>query len=683
MRTFIWLLPISLCALCSHAQDTHDEDIDVQRITDEYLPVPDDDQDYEDLYENLVQRMSSQLDLNTVTPQELRSLHILNDAQIDRFMEYRNDAGTLLDIYELQIIPGFDEDVLKRLRPFVCVIDPSEKIDRKLFARILSPGHSYFVSRYERTLETKKGFRRSADSTSVYRGSPDKIYFRFRSSLPGDFSFGMTGEKDAGERIVLDPRRRQWGFDFTSWHCQVRNKGKIRNLIAGDFQGQFGQGLVVGGAFGLSKGGETVATLQKANVGFQPYTSVNENAYQRGLAITLEAFRGFEISMSYSYRFRDASQSGTYETPGVTSFQTSGYHRTSTEISHRKNIAEQNTTVVLNLNRKKVESGVVINYVHFDTEMRRRPALYNQHAFSGDRNLNTSCYINYRIANVSLFSEIARSMPGGWAMVIGSLVSAHPDLELAILYRNYQRDYHTFSSSAFSENTQPVNERGVYWGWKYTWSRTYSFNGYVDLFEFPWLGFRRYKPAHGYEWLLRGSYKPSKKVTVTLQYREEVKARNSAEASNRYTVEDGTRQDVSFQCDYGAGDLIRFKSRVQYNAYNIDNTTTEGWALVQDIGISKGPFQLSARHALFDTDHYDNRHYVYENDAWLSYSFPAYSGVGVRNYVLFEYKINKTLSIWLRYARTRMLHDTEIGTGHDVIEGNTKNDVKFQARIKF
>src|SRR5687767_12450713 len=101
MRTFICVIPFSLCALCSHAQSTH-EDIDVQRVTDEYLPVPDEDQDYEDVYENVLQRMSSQMDLNTATRQELQSLHILNDAQIDSFMEYRNHAGALLDIYELQ-----------------------------------------------------------------------------------------------------------------------------------------------------------------------------------------------------------------------------------------------------------------------------------------------------------------------------------------------------------------------------------------------------------------------------------------------------------------------------------------------------------------------------------------------------------------------------------------------------
>ena len=156
MRTFICAIPFSLCALCSHAQSTQDEDLDMQRITDEYLTVPDEDQEYEDVYENVLQLMSSQLELNTATAEELRSLHILDEAQIESFMKYREHAGSLLDVHELQIIPGFDEDMLRRLRPFVCVIYPSEKIDRNLLARIFSQGHSYFVSRYERTLETKK-----------------------------------------------------------------------------------------------------------------------------------------------------------------------------------------------------------------------------------------------------------------------------------------------------------------------------------------------------------------------------------------------------------------------------------------------------------------------------------------------------------------------------------------------
>jgi hypothetical protein len=104
---------------------------------------------------------------------------------------------------------------------------------------------------------------------------------------------------------------------------------------------------------------------------------------------------------------------------------------------------------------------------------------------------------------------------------------------------------------------------------------------------------------------------------------------------------------------------------------------------MQDISFSLGKFQFTGRHALFNTDHYDNRQYVYENDAFSSYSLPAYDGVGVRNYALIEYKLTKRLTIWLRYGHTRRKGEGEIATGQDAIEGNTRNDVKFQARLRY
>jgi hypothetical protein len=183
--------------------------------------------------------------------------------------------------------------------------------------------------------------------------------------------------------------------------------------------------------------------------------------------------------------------------------------------------------------------------------------------------------------------------------------------------------------------------------------------------------------------MLRGNYKPARNAAFFIQLRQESKARNSGTSGNLYEVLTGIRHNLSLHSDYGISERIRLRSRVQFNAYKNGKTSSEGWVVVQDIGCSAGRFKITARHALFETDHYDNRHYVFENDAWSSYSLPAYSGVGVRNYVLFEYKINKTITIWFRYARTRMLNIEEIGSGQDMIEGNTRNDVKFQARLKF
>lgn len=677
----VLLLMISMSILL----DTSGQDMtpDLQQIADNLPGLQDEETDGEDRYENLMQLLSTPHDLNKITREELRLLDLLTDAQIENFLLYRNEQRNFLDIYELQIIPEFDAATIEKLLPFVTVADPARAFNTSLLQRIFSPGHSYFVSRYERTLEKKKGFLYAQSDPSHFKGSPDKLYYRLRSYQPGDYSIGLTGEKDAGEEMELKPGKNQWGFDFTSWHIQFRHKGKLRNIIVGDFQTQFAQGLLLGGAFGPGKGGESVSGTRKSNLGFLPYTSVNEGAYQRGVAFTLQPFRSVNVSAFISHAARDASHGNSEDSLAATSFLTTGLHRSEAEIRQRRKVNEKNYGIVLQMEKQKLDAGIIINAIRFSTPVKRTPTLYNQFTFEGAGNLNAGIFLNYRFQNLSLFSEMGHTLGAGSGGVFGFMVSATRNLDIAIVYRNYSRSFHTFYSNAFSENTQAQNERGAYWGWKYKMNRHYTFSGYVDMFTFPWLGYRRYAPSKGYEWILRTQYQPSKKASVSLLVREESKFRNLAEMQTLYRLGEGRRRNVTVHCDYGIGERIRFKSRVQYSNYTIKENTTEGWALVQDFSFAAGQLQFTCRHALFDTDHYDNRQYVYEHDAWLAYSLPAYHGVGVRNYALIEFKVHKQLTIWFRYARTRLLNAEEIGSGPDRIEGNTRNDVKFQARFKF
>ena len=682
MKILICAIPLWLLAICGHAQ-SEGVTFDLQRFTDELLGYQDEDGDYEDLYENLVQVLSSPYDVNTVSAEELELLHLLTDEQIGNFLAYREKQGKLLDVYELQVIPSFDLSLISRLIPFVKVGDPANSVNRSMLRRIFSGDHTYLVARYSRTLERQEGFLQPQGRPPSYAGAPDKLYYRVRSAVAGDFSLGLTGEKDAGEKMTFHPGNHQWGFDFTSCHLQLQNKGKLKNIIAGDFQTQFGQGLLLGGAFGLGKGGESVSTTRKSNLGFLPYTSINESAYLRGLAFTLRPRESVRFSGFYSRARRDAALSRDSDTLTVTSFQASGYHRTAAERENRKKVTEQSYGLVIQWVKKNVDAGLILHAMHFDIPVRQDPALYNQHAFRGTENFNAGFFFNYRVGNISFFSEVGQSVRGGRAAIGGVLMSPHPHFDLAVVYRNYMPDFQTFHTNAFSENTLPRNERGAYWGWKYRWNRQYNLTGYLDLFTFPSLGFRRYTPSQGYEWLLRGSYQPLKTISLSVQLREESKYRNGSDEARLYQAREGRKRNLTVHCDYGIGERIRFRSRVQYNHYHFDEEVSEGIALLQDVIFSAGRFRFTGRHALFDTDHYDNRHYVYEHDAWLAYSLPVYSGIGVRNYALIEYKAHKNLTVWVRYARTRFLDAGEIGSGQDVIEGNTRNDVKFQARFRF
>ena len=681
MKKTLIALTVWLLAQAGYAQ-TDTVEMDVHSLTEELMVYPDEDIEYEEVYENLLQILSSPYDLNRVAREELEFLQMLTDAQIESFLTYRSEQVNIVDVHELQAIPGFDVGTITRLMPFVKVSDPANRIDRSLINRVFSEGNSYLVTRYERTLQHERDSN-SSSGEDAYTGSPDKIYLRFRSAVSGDFSVGFTGEKDAGEKILFEPRNHQWGFDYTSWHVQLRNKGRISNIIIGDFQMQFAQGLMLGGAFGLGKGGESIATTRRSNIGFLPYTSINESAYQRGVAATVTLFPNTMLSCFYSRARRDATTENEVD-PGVAmSLQSAGYHRTERERAKRKTVLEQNAGLVLHLKRKNTEGGVLFNATNFDVPIKPKASVYNQGAFHGSTNMNAGVFINYTIANMSFFGEAVQSVGSGRAALLGGLMNLHKNFEVSIVYRNYMRDYHSFYSNAFSEHTTAQNERGVYWGWKYRWNRRVGMSGYVDLFTFPWLGFRRYIPSEGYEWLLRTSYRPTKRICLAAQFREESKQRNLPDPTNIYRSGVGVKSNAAITCDYGIGEKIRLRSRIQYNVYEHADMKAEGMALVQDVSLSAGSFKFTGRHALFDSDHYENRHYVYENDAWLSYSLPAYSGVGVRNYALVQINIHKNLTLWLRYARTRLINEAENDRRPEGTGGNMKNDVKFQVRFRF
>lgn len=683
MKALAFIISVWVYASLCKGQSFTSDPVDPQRLNDELLGYPDDDEHSSETYENLMQILSAPYDLNRVSLEELKSLHLLTDEQIDNLLAFRKEQGPFLDVYELQVIPGFDVDLAARLRPFVRVRNPMNSTGEPLFRRIFSEGNTYLVTRYERSLENQRHLTRKEADPANFIGSPHKMYYRMRSSIPGDFSLGITGEKDAGEKIMFDPRRRHWGFDFNSFHFQVQNKGKLANLVLGDFQMQFGQGLILGGAFGLGKGGESVSTARRSSPGFLPYTSIDETRYQRGAALTLHPGDRVRVSGFYSRAQRDANFSGHAGSRVITSFHTTGYHRSESELAKRMSATEQSYGLVVQYARGALEAGMTTHVLQWDFPLKKNPTLYNTFSFQGSMNVNGGLFLNYRFRNVSFFSELGRSLRGGAAGLAGMLISAHPTFDLAILFRNYSKNFHALYANAFSEGTLPQNERGVYWGWKYRPDRKHSLSGYVDLFSFPWVGFRRYAPSSGYEWLLKAVYQPSRKASVFAQFREERKSRNQRHADHVYSVAPGTKRNVVVQVDYGLGEKLRLRSRIQYNQFTFSERFTQGFAMFQDVRFALGRFTLTGRHGLFDTDHYDNRHYVYEHDAWLAYSLPVYAGTGVRNYALVEYKVNKRVTVWVRYAVTRLVKPTETLPGNAAIAGNTKNHVKFQARYRF
>jgi hypothetical protein len=681
MRRLIITGALMALASLATAQDSQQQDF--AWIIDDLVGLQEDDASYEELYENLVQLMAHPVDLNTAAQPDLERLHLLSQTQVQEFITYRTENGMLLSVHELQAIPGFDAVTIQKLLPFVTVLDPQQQLNSSFLQRAFQKDNTYFITRIERTFETREGFSSTEDADKKFKGSQNKLYLRFRNSRPGDFSFGFTAEQDAGEQIHWQPSKSYYGADFFSYHAQVINKGKLKNLVLGDFQCQAGQGLILGSAFGLGKGAETITTTRRNNLGTLPYTSANENGFFRGVSTTVQLNRNFSLVTFYSSLLRDGTVTANADGQhAISSFHTSGLHRSADESAGRKSIREKNWGSILNFQLRNIETGLILHHTAYSHPVIRNETVYNHFSFNGSENTNLGGYLNYHISNFNFFSEAARSVSGGKAIVAGLMTSLHPKFDMALAYRKFDRNFYSFYGNAFSENSSPQNETAFYWGWKYRWNRKYSTSGYIDQFKFPWLSFRRYAPSHGHEWLLRFNYQPDRKTLMFVQMREESKERNQSDETNEYVLARGKKRNFWLAIHYTVGEHFKLKSRIQYSNFSMAGLHSEGLALLQDISFTKGRFQLSARHALFDTDDFDNRQYVYENDVWLAFSLPAYEGRGIRNYVLVEYKVNKKIGLWLRYSRTRYTDREEIGTGLEKIAGNTKNDLKFQVVFK-
>jgi hypothetical protein len=658
---------------------------DFERLVDEIFAIQDEDINYEDLYENLAQLYSNQADLNTISEEQLRSIYLLNEFQIQSFFNYRKEAGPFISIYELQNINGFTEDVIQRLIPFVRVKDATLTINKTLFRRILEEKNNYLILRYDRTVEEKKGYKEEIPVTAKYAGSPDRIYARFQTRRTGDFSLGFTAEKDAGEQFIWSANKRQYGADYISYYAQVLNKGKIKNLILGDYQAQFGQGLVLGSAFGIGKNSEAVTTVRKGNLGFLPYSSVYEARFLRGAAISYSVSNKITVHGMISSRWRDGNikqdtTEGDYDL--ISSLQLTGLHRTPAELANRKTVLEKNIATVVNYKHQHIEAGILLHHTHFNVQLIPTSTLYNQFNFKGSTLTNAGFYLNYNWNNFTFFSEAGHSINKGTGTILGIVGSITPAFDISLLFRKFDRNYISFHSNALSENTTPQNETGIYWGWKYAFNKKYIMSGYFDLFQFPWLRYRAYVPSEGTEWLLRLNYKPSKTISMFLQAREETKVRNNTSDNNLYMTQPGTKRNYWINVDYQVASHLTFKTRAQFSTYSLGLNVSDGMMLLQDVVWHSGKITISGRYALFDTDDYDNRLYVYEKDVWLAFSFPAYYGIGVRNYLLFQYSVSKSTDIWLRWAHVRYTDRDVIGSGSETIEGNIRNDIKFQMRIR-
>lgn len=624
------------------------------------------------------------INLNYADEGLLQQLNLLTPIQISNLLLYRKAFGNFLHIYEIQAVPAWDVLTIRKVLPYVTVSEKANVIG-SVSSRLKGGEHTLLV-RGTQVMEKSKGYLLDSSSAkNYYPGSPQKVLVRYKYKYKNTLQYGITAEKDAGEQFFKGVQKE--GFDYYSVHFFVKNIGIIKSLALGDFSVNLGQGLTSWQSLSFNKGAE-ILNIKRQSETIRPYNSAGEIEFHRGAAITLEK-NNWEATALVSYRRLDAGfKTDTLEFDEyISSLQLSGFHRTASEVDS-KNKQEQ-FTFGGNIKYTNERFHIGANALHYSFELpiKKQDVPYNRFALGGKKLGNYSVDYSFTFKNMHLFGEAATDNNNNTAFINGLAISTNTRVDMSFLYRKISKGYQSLYSSAFTENTRPNNESGLYAGLTITPTDHFRINAYADFFQFPYIKYRTDAPTSGTDYMMQLLYKPNRQVEIYTRYRSKSKPINYNPYNHPLNPVVGkTKQNLRTQFAFKLNPTFTLRSRVELSWFDKRGDEPENGFLIYTDVIYKPllkPFSGNIRLAYFETDGYNSRLYAFENDVLYGYSIPVFFDKGYRYYLNLKYKLSKNLSAWTRVAQTIYPEKEKIGSGLDEIKGNSRTEVKLQIIYNF
>lgn len=666
---------MSYCAANMHAQEVQPSNAEQQleNLTDADQSESEDDS----WLQELIQFKKHPINLNVAEEDDLKQLKMLTDLQISNFIAYRRLLGQLISVYELQAIPSWDIDTIKKILPFITVVNNVNLPEE--FKKRLSGGEHSFLLRCSEVLNKSIGYTKKSTG-NYYPGSPQKIFFRYRYQYKNLFQYGMAGDKDAGEQFFKGTQK--YGFDFYSFHVFTKKIGIIQSLALGDFTVNLGQGLIQWQNIAFRKGVD-ISSVKRQSAVLRPYNSAGEYNFNRGGGITIK--KG-NIEATAFVSFRKINANFTTDTltseEYFTSFLTSGYNRTQSELSDRNKLKQLCFGGNVSFTRSNFHIGVNGIAYEFSVPLQKQGQPYNLYSITGKRWNNFSIDYSYTHRNFHFFGESAIAQNRNGAFVNGLVISVDPKIDLSFVHRFISAGFQSINGNAFTENTFPSNEHGLYSGIAIRPLLSFRIDAYADFYKFPWLKYGVDAPSFGKDFFIQLTYAPNKQTEIYTRYHNESKQGNlpdNVTPTNQPALisKKNWRTQISFQVSRST----TLRSRFEISSYAIAVDKKENGFLTFLDYLYNPPlnrWSVSTRIQYFETGGYNSRLYAYENDLLYNYSIPAFFDKGFRYYINLSYDLTKQVYLWFKWSQTTYPDKSSIGTGLDEISGNTKDEAKIQ-----
>ena len=623
------------------------ENSDVQNLLDRSDPSG----NIEQLLEGLDALKTNRIVLNDADADALRQLPWLTPADIHALLSWRREHGALRSMSDLDTILGKEKRatiapyIVLQKEPLSGALKPIEQFDGTFYTRLF----------WETT--ERKGIINGA-----YGGGNYKLYNRLQFSVP-HVQASMVQEKDIGEPDVAD---------FTTLTVSLHDLGFLKNAVLGNYQLNLAQGLLIGQSRYFSKGSEPTASVRLSSKQLTPYTSSAEYGFLQGVAATM-AFDPFEVTAFHSANHLD----GVLSKEGViTSFTTSGYHRTALEISRKDNVTERvwGANLLYHLHSGLFSAkagGTVLHYSYSDPYDALQPdALQSSISAANLYSLES----DLSLGKVNVFSETAFSeAPRDASWITGLEYEVTKGVSTVAAHRRYGEHYFSPFAGAFAERGDgAANEEGNYFGVNAKLSERFTVGAYYDLFTFPRLGANTPYASDGRDYRLFITWKESPLLLWNLQVQHKLKEGESNQGTTKvdfWTPLPQKTDRCRLDCDVTLSRHLRLRSRGEVKRvekeYLAGREDFYGRLFSQQAGYDAGKFGLKGRFTIFKTEDYDAALYAYEDGLPLTSTLGMYNGQGRSLFFVASWQAMPQMKLSGRYEVTWYSDRTVYSSGND------------------
>ncbi|MBA4251011.1 MAG: hypothetical protein C0425_05585 [Chlorobiaceae bacterium] len=641
--------------------------VDENEAIEELIDNSEIESEGDEIFGALEELRRNPIDVNSATLDELQKIPLMDLLNATLIVEHRKRFGDFFSINELFMVVGIDIELVNKILPFVKTGAVSFDMNfedpvvrRRSFFDDLKIN---FRQRGQTDLQTRSGFL-----DDKFQGTKLKSYSRVLADWK-DFSAGALIEKDAGEKSFTD---------FNSFFVSADDFYFLKRIIVGDFQTEFGQGLVLWSPFSSSKSSDAVSPIIRRSKNIFPYRSTDENNFFRGIAFSLN-YETTRMTFFYSNNFMDANIDSL--TNQITSTPFDGFHRTQSELRNKNSAREKLIGSNLFVDINSLTLGFLVMNSRLSAPLEKTDSPYEP---SGDNFTYYSATYSYNIMNINFNGEFAFN--GSSVASINSVeIVLNRNFSILNSIRSYPRNFFALHGNPFVESgSQSNNEFGIYSGFK--WRTSFGMiNFYADFFRFPAPKGTLRLPSTGNEFLFSIRSKPIKALETHLQIKTENKEVLFGENIFR-EITNRNRTNLRLDFTYTISKNLRSRTRFEINNFKIDGAeeAEKGFLTFQDFRvIVSRDFSIQSRIIFFKTDSFNAAIYEFENDVpGVMTNLPMF-GSGMRWYLLVKYELFNVLDFSVKYSETYKPNERTLSSGNSEIFNNLDNRLNLQLDYRF